>query len=238
MRSSTHERTGFRAHLEAPSLPAGDHWPRRLAVLPLRAQRPRRGGIARRARRDPDRRNGPAVVLEVRPSRRERMAATASAPRRHVAPGRGVRRHRRRAAVPVARSIRTGRCSTSSSGRGAIRPPPCGSSANCSRVWRASRAWCSPTRSPARGRRCARCCRASSTGGTTGRTTAPRTRTSPRGNARCKSPWHAQRFLAAYGPFAGHFRPRRHRLTANDYRETRAERFATWRVVTGTPARA
>jgi len=53
-----------------------------------------------------------------------------------------------------------------------------------------------------------------------------------------KSPGHAQRFLAAYGPIAGHFRPRRHRLTAHDYRQLRAERFATWRAVTGTPAMA
>ncbi|MDP9372923.1 MAG: hypothetical protein M3Q65_10840 [Chloroflexota bacterium] len=33
-------------------------------------------------------------------------------------------------------------------------------------------------------------------------------------------------------------RPRRHRLTAAAYRETHHERFATWRVVTGTPAMA
>ena len=55
---------------------------------------------------------------------------------------------------------------------------------------------------------------------------------------RFKSPGHAQRFLAAYGPIASHFRPRRHRLTAAAYRETSTERFATWRAVTGTPARA
>jgi len=55
---------------------------------------------------------------------------------------------------------------------------------------------------------------------------------------RCKSPGHAQRFLAAYGPIAAHFRPRRHRLTADAYRETRAQRFATLRAVTGTPAMA
>jgi len=55
---------------------------------------------------------------------------------------------------------------------------------------------------------------------------------------RCKSPGHAQRFLAAYGPIASHCRPRRHRLTAAEYRETRDERFATWRAVTGTPALA
>src|SRR6266508_3021202 len=34
----------------------------------------------------------------------------------------------------------------------------------------------------------------------------------------CKSPGHAQRFLPAYGPIAQHFRPRRHRLSAQDYR--------------------
>jgi len=56
---------------------------------------------------------------------------------------------------------------------------------------------------------------------------------------RCfKSPGHAQRFLAAYGPIATHFRPRRHRLTAQAYRATRHERFATWRAVTGTSATA
>ena len=55
---------------------------------------------------------------------------------------------------------------------------------------------------------------------------------------RFKSPGHAQRFLAAYGPIASHFRPRRHRLTAAAYRQTRAERFATWRAITGTSAMA
>ncbi len=42
---------------------------------------------------------------------------------------------------------------------------------------------------------------------------------------RFKSLGHAQRFFAAYGPIASHFRPRRHRLTAVAYRQTRAERF-------------
>ena len=64
------------------------------------------------------------------------------------------------------------------------------------------------------------------------------TRERERRMRRFKSPGHAQRFLAAYGPIASHFRPRRHRLTAEAYRETRAERFATWRAVTGTPALA
>src|SRR3954462_6591317 len=64
------------------------------------------------------------------------------------------------------------------------------------------------------------------------------TRERERRMRRFKSLGHAQRFLAAYGPIASHFRPRRHRLTAAAYRQTRAERFATWRAVTGTPAMA
>jgi len=64
------------------------------------------------------------------------------------------------------------------------------------------------------------------------------TRERERRMRRFKDPGHAQRFLAAYGPIASHFRPRRHRLAAATYRQTRAERFATWRVVTGTPAMA
>ncbi len=60
------------------------------------------------------------------------------------------------------------------------------------------------------------------------------TRERERRMRRFKSPGHAQRFLAAYGPIAGHFRPRRHRLTAAAYRETRAECFQAWHEVTGT----
>ncbi len=59
------------------------------------------------------------------------------------------------------------------------------------------------------------------------------TRERERRMRRCKSAGHAQRFLAASGPIVGHFRPRRHRLTAASYHQTRDERFATWRVVTG-----
>ncbi len=64
------------------------------------------------------------------------------------------------------------------------------------------------------------------------------TRERERRMRRFKSPGHAQRFLAAYGPIAAHFRPRRHRLSAAAYRQTRDQRFATWRVVTGSPAMA
>jgi len=51
-----------------------------------------------------------------------------------------------------------------------------------------------------------------------------------------KSPGHAQRFLAAYGLIAQHFRPRRHRLSALEYRQEMAQRFQSWHEVTGTVA--
>ncbi len=55
---------------------------------------------------------------------------------------------------------------------------------------------------------------------------------------RCKRPQHAQRFLAADGPIAAHFRPRRQRLTATAYRRQRDDACATWRAVTGVAAAA
>ena len=64
------------------------------------------------------------------------------------------------------------------------------------------------------------------------------TRERERRMRRFKDLGHAQRFLAAYGPIAAHFRPRRHRLTAEVYRQTRDERFASWRAVTDTSALA
>jgi putative transposase len=50
---------------------------------------------------------------------------------------------------------------------------------------------------------------------------------------RCKSPGHAQRFLAAYGPIAQHFRPRRHRFSAPVYRQEMRKRFQVWEEITG-----
>src|SRR5215813_5519753 len=49
-----------------------------------------------------------------------------------------------------------------------------------------------------------------------------------------KSPGHAQRFLSAYGPIAPYFRPRRHLLSATEYRAEMTNRFASWAEVTGT----
>src|SRR5262245_48217844 len=51
-----------------------------------------------------------------------------------------------------------------------------------------------------------------------------------------KSAGQAQRFLAAYGLIAQHFRPRRHRLPAPAYRQVMAQRFQMWHEVTGTAA--
>ena len=49
-----------------------------------------------------------------------------------------------------------------------------------------------------------------------------------------KSAGHAQRFLAAYGPIAHHFRPRRHLLSAAEYRQEMHNRFERWAEITGT----
>jgi putative transposase len=48
-----------------------------------------------------------------------------------------------------------------------------------------------------------------------------------------KSAGHAQRFLSAYGPMAQHFRPRRHLLSAADYRQEMRNRFESGAEMTG-----
>jgi putative transposase len=53
-----------------------------------------------------------------------------------------------------------------------------------------------------------------------------------------KSAGHAQRFLSAFEPMAGHFRLRRHRLPAGGYRVERMRRFVSWSEVTGAPMAA
>jgi putative transposase len=53
-----------------------------------------------------------------------------------------------------------------------------------------------------------------------------------------KSPGHAQRFLAAYGLIAQHFRPRRHCLSASAYRQEMRRRFDTWQDLTNFPTAA
>jgi putative transposase len=58
------------------------------------------------------------------------------------------------------------------------------------------------------------------------------TRRRERQMQRFKSPAQAQRFLSAHGMIYGHFRPRRHLMSAADYRRARARAFRIWRQET------
>jgi putative transposase len=49
-----------------------------------------------------------------------------------------------------------------------------------------------------------------------------------------KSAVHAQRFLAAYGLIAQHFRPRRHRCSAPEYRQVMRAKCQVWGEITAT----
>ena len=62
------------------------------------------------------------------------------------------------------------------------------------------------------------------------------TRQRERAMKRFTSPGHAQRFLSAFSSISPHFRPRRHRLTATEWRTEMADRFAVWEEVTVTDA--
>ena len=64
------------------------------------------------------------------------------------------------------------------------------------------------------------------------------TRQRERGMKRFKSVRHAQRFLSAFSGISAHFRPRRHRLSATQWRTEIDERFAVWREVTALDAAA
>ena len=58
------------------------------------------------------------------------------------------------------------------------------------------------------------------------------TRRRERQMQRFKSPGHARRFLSSHAMIYGHFRPRRHLMTAARYRRARAEAFRVWREQT------
>ena len=62
------------------------------------------------------------------------------------------------------------------------------------------------------------------------------TRQRERAMKRFTSPGHAQRFLSAFSGISPHFRPRRHLLSAAEYRLVIADRFAAWNEITGTTA--
>src|SRR3712207_4300199 len=58
------------------------------------------------------------------------------------------------------------------------------------------------------------------------------TRRRERQMQRFKSPGQAQRFLSSHAMIYGHFRPRRHLMTAAQYRRARAKAFRVWRQET------
>ena len=53
-----------------------------------------------------------------------------------------------------------------------------------------------------------------------------------------RSPAGAQQFLSVFSAISPHFRPRRHRLTAPQYRGQMTDRFTTWNEIIGLPAAA
>ena len=64
------------------------------------------------------------------------------------------------------------------------------------------------------------------------------TRQRERAMKRFKSARHAQRFLSAFSGISPHFRVRRHLMSAADYRQVMANRFAAWGEVTALDAAA
>jgi transposase-like protein len=60
------------------------------------------------------------------------------------------------------------------------------------------------------------------------------TRHRERAMKRLASPGHAPRFLSAFSGIFPHFRPRRHRLGASEYRREMDTRFTAWYQITGT----
>jgi transposase-like protein len=65
-----------------------------------------------------------------------------------------------------------------------------------------------------------------------------RTRQRERAMTRFTSSRHAQRLLSAFSGISAQFRPRRHLLTATQWRTEMADRFAVWRQVTAPDAAA
>ena len=59
------------------------------------------------------------------------------------------------------------------------------------------------------------------------------TRQRERAMKRFTSIRHAHRFLSAFSGIWPHFRPRRHLLSAEHYRQVMADRFAVWNEITG-----
>jgi putative transposase len=64
------------------------------------------------------------------------------------------------------------------------------------------------------------------------------TRQRERAMKRVKSIRHAHRFLSAFSGISPHFGPRRHLLSAADYRQVMADRFAVWNQITAATTTA
>ena len=64
------------------------------------------------------------------------------------------------------------------------------------------------------------------------------TRQRERAMKRFASAGHAQRFLSAFSGISPHFRPRRHLMSAEEYRREMDTRFTTWNEITGTATTA
>ena len=64
------------------------------------------------------------------------------------------------------------------------------------------------------------------------------TRQRERAMKRFTSIRHAQRFLSAFSGISPHFGPRRHLLSAADYRQVMADRFAVWNEITAATTTA
>lgn len=64
------------------------------------------------------------------------------------------------------------------------------------------------------------------------------TRQRERAMKKFRSPGGAQQFLSAFSGISPHFRPGRHRLTAQEYRREMDTRFVTWNEVVGLSAAA
>ena len=64
------------------------------------------------------------------------------------------------------------------------------------------------------------------------------TRQQERAMRHFRSPGGAQRFLSAFSGISPHFRPRRHRLSAEEYWREMDTRFTTWTEITGTATAA
>jgi putative transposase len=60
------------------------------------------------------------------------------------------------------------------------------------------------------------------------------TRQRERAMKKFTSAQHAQQFLSAFSGISPYFRPRRHRLSAEDYSREMDTRFTTWNQITGT----